>query len=144
MIIKNAFVYTEEHEFKKKDILVSGERIIQIADYNEYQEGDSCIIDGEECFAIPGLIDIHFHGAIGYDFCDASEEELKKIAKYEAENGILVICPATIKVKMAQSWLESTWKVHLSVRERQEHRIQTTLQSQIQECSNVCNKERKI
>ena len=36
-------------------------------------------------YAIPGLVDIHFHGAVGYDFCQASKEELLKIAEYEAK-----------------------------------------------------------
>ena len=39
-------------------------------------------------YAIPGLVDIHFHGAVGHDFCQASKEELLKIAEYEAANGL--------------------------------------------------------
>ena len=54
------------------------------------------ILDAGGLLAIPGLVDIHFHGAMGRDFCDADEESLRIIAKYEAEQGILAICPATM------------------------------------------------
>lgn len=94
MRIIGAKVYTPEHIFAKQDIFVEGERIVPA------QEG--CVREREDCvdatglYAIPGLIDIHFHGAVGWDFCDASEEGLEKIADYEAQNGILAICPATM------------------------------------------------
>ncbi|MFR9066314.1 MAG: hypothetical protein ACLVJH_04640 [Faecalibacterium prausnitzii] len=28
-------------------------------------------------YALPGLVDIHFHGAMGKDFCDANEEAIR-------------------------------------------------------------------
>lgn len=96
MIIKNALVYTTNHVFEKKDILVEGERIADIREHGETPETDATVIDGEGYYVIPGLVDIHFHGAVGYDFCNASHEELRKIAEYEAKNGVLAICPATM------------------------------------------------
>lgn len=96
MIIKNALVYTMGHRFEKKDILIKGERISDIVEKGQALEADDTVIDGEGLYAIPGLVDIHFHGAVGHDFCNASKEELLKIAEYEAGNGILAMCPATM------------------------------------------------
>lgn len=96
MIIKNALVYTTGHRFEKKDILIKGERISDIVEKGQALEADDTVIDGEGLYAIPGLVDIHFHGAVGHDFCNASKEELLKIAEYEAGNGILAMCPATM------------------------------------------------
>lgn len=96
MIIKNALVYTASHKFEKKDILIKGERISDVAENGEVSVTDDTVLDGEGLYAIPGLVDIHFHGAVGYDFCSASEDELLKIAEYEAKNGILAMCPATM------------------------------------------------
>lgn len=95
MIIKNAFVYTENHEFQKRDIAIQNERIKSITEtiYSNTQEE---ALDAEGLYAIPGLVDIHIHGAAGHDFCDASETGLQEIAGYEAQNGILAICPATM------------------------------------------------
>jgi hypothetical protein len=40
-------------------------------------EDDDEIIDGEGCYAIPGLVDVHFHGCVGHDFCDGTPEAIK-------------------------------------------------------------------
>lgn len=96
MIVKNAQVYTTEHRFEKKDILIKNERITELVEHGTQLPEDVLVIDGEGFYAIPALVDIHFHGAVGYDFCNASKEELLKIAEYEARNGVLAICPATM------------------------------------------------
>lgn len=91
MIIRNAMTYTEECKFEQRDVLVDGE---WFTDSLEKAEGE--ILDGSGCYAIPGLTDIHFHGCIGYDFCDGTEEALQAIADYEASVGVTTIVPATM------------------------------------------------
>lgn len=94
MIIKNAQVYTGEHVFEKKDIYIKNDRFVENPDPEN--EDAETVIDAEGLYAVPGLVDIHFHGASGFDFCSATQEELLKIAEYEAQNGILAMCPATM------------------------------------------------
>lgn len=91
MIIKNTFIYTSDHNFHKGDINIFKDRIVK-----DPQKEDSMIIDGTGLYAIPGLVDIHFHGAVGHDFCDGDPEGLSEIAKYEVSHGITAICPATM------------------------------------------------
>lgn len=54
----------------------------------------------EEEFLIPGLIDIHFHGCLGQDFCDGKREAIECLAKYEIEHGVTGICPATLTLAL--------------------------------------------
>ena len=54
----------------------------------------------EEEFLIPGLIDIHFHGCLGQDFCDGTREAIECLAKYELEHGVTGICPATLTLAL--------------------------------------------
>lgn len=89
MIIKNADVFCEDGVFRSKDICTDGEVFSS-------SSLDDQILDAEGCYAIPGLVDIHFHGCVGYDFCDGTEEAIQNMAAYEAENGVLAICPATM------------------------------------------------
>ena len=56
--------------------------------------GDDIVIDASDCYVIPGLVDLHFHGAVGEDFSDATPEGLQKIADYELSEGVTYICPA--------------------------------------------------
>ena len=109
MQIKNAMVYTKDHKFEKADIQVEDEHIIKITPCEsgmqekaaglsaaDVHREDSPEIDAEGLYAIPGLVDIHLHGAVGHDFCTATVDELEKIAEYEARHGVLAICPATM------------------------------------------------
>lgn len=89
MKIKNAKVFQPNGDFVEQDLFVAGSYITQ-------QENHDETIDAQGCYAIPGLIDLHFHGCVGYDFCDAASEALTAMAEYEAKNGVLAICPATV------------------------------------------------
>lgn len=90
MVIKNAEVFTEDNVFIKKDVYIDG--MVFSENNDDYRE----IIDGTDCYLIPGLTDIHFHGCIGYDFCDGTKESIEKIANYEASVGVTTIVPATM------------------------------------------------
>ncbi|MFI3212810.1 MAG: N-acetylglucosamine-6-phosphate deacetylase [Eubacteriales bacterium] len=92
MIIKNASVYTEEGNFVVKDIYVEGNQFVE----GMAEVSDTEVIDGTGCYAIPGLTDLHFHGCVGYDFCDGTIEAITKIAEYEASVGVTNIVPATM------------------------------------------------
>lgn len=92
MIIKNVKVYTESMEFVSKEIAIRDGRFAEVKDADPTEE----VLDGEGCYAIPGLIDLHFHGCKGYDFCDGTKEAIARIAEYEASVGVTAIAPATM------------------------------------------------
>lgn len=56
--------------------------------------------DEADTYVIPGLVDIHSHGAMGVDVCECNEDELIKLADYETRNGITSYCPATMTLPM--------------------------------------------
>ncbi len=89
MVIKHALVFTEDCRFTEKDVYVEDGRIADTA-------SDTEVIDGSGCYLIPGLMDIHFHGCVGHDFCDATTEALNAMAEYELKSGITSICPASM------------------------------------------------
>lgn len=93
MIIKNVKVYTEDKLFQYGQIIIEDGLFAAQA---EDTDNEDQIIDGEGCYAIPGLIDLHFHGCMGHDICDGTKEALHEIAKYEATIGVTAIAPATM------------------------------------------------
>lgn len=85
--------------FRERDVVVEG----QIFSSIEASGDEACgvggaadTLDASGCYVIPGLIDVHFHGAMGHDFCDASDEGISVIAAYEASRGVTSICPTTM------------------------------------------------
>ena len=92
MIIKNALIYTPRHTFEEGSLTIREGRIVPFAQPEEGEE----IVDAKGAYALPGLVDIHFHGAMGHDFCDASDEGISAIAAYEASRGVTSICPTTM------------------------------------------------
>lgn len=89
MRIKNALVYTADGAFKQQDLCIENTLIAAAC-------SDARVYDAEKLYAIPGLIDIHLHGAMGCDFCDADPQSLRTIARYEAQHGITAFVPASM------------------------------------------------
>lgn len=96
MIIENVLKYTEDKTFVFSNIGIENERFVE--------DGASrdVVIDGEGCYAIPGLIDIHFHGCVGHDFCDGTNQSIKSIAAYQASVGVTTIVPATMTLPQTE------------------------------------------
>ena len=59
-------------------------------------------IDAECNYIAPGLVDIHIHGYLGEDICDAKPEGIKKIAYGVIENGVTAFLPTTMTVSKDQ------------------------------------------
>lgn len=95
MIIKNANIYTEDHRFIKGTVALENGRFVSNA---EVDETHSRSVDAEGLYMIPGLVDIHFHGCMGADMCDGTEQALDVITAYEASIGVTSICPATMTI----------------------------------------------
>lgn len=89
MEFKNLKVYQPDGSFRTGGLVLSGDRIA-----NAPASADACDMGG--LYAIPGLIDIHFHGCAGYDLCDGTEQAISAIARYQASRGVCAICPATM------------------------------------------------
>ena len=103
MIIDNVQVYTPDKTFVKGGIVLEGKTIQRI--YTEKDAPDlqgKDVLHGNGAYAIPGLIDIHFHGCMGDDFCDASKEAIARIAAYEASIGVTAMAPATMTLPVAE------------------------------------------
>lgn len=90
----NAKVFHSGGDFKLGSFCVSDDKFASVlSDDNDL---DKKIYDCKAAYVIPGLIDIHFHGCVGHDFCEASFDAISAIANYELNHGITSICPATM------------------------------------------------
>ena len=107
MIIKNAKVFLENQTFEEGEIRVRDGRIEEVRAGKMRGEGFLAlpgeeVIDCQGAYAIPGLIDLHFHGCMGDDFCDGTKDAIRRIAEYEASVGVTAIAPATMTLPVEE------------------------------------------
>lgn len=92
MIIKGGKVFQEDGSFLEQTLYVNDHRLVDKAEYQD----DGEVIDAEGLLVLPGLVDIHSHGAAGEDFSDGNPEGFKKILQYEKRCGITSYCPTSM------------------------------------------------
>ena len=95
MIIKNGLVFNEDCKFEQKDVYIENGIIVSTID----EVSDKTEIDAQGNYVIPGLIDTHTHGAMGYDFCDKDVEGIKAIARYLKSQGVTAFCPTSMTLQ---------------------------------------------
>ena len=95
--IERGTVITPWRTLPGATVLVEGTQI------KEIQEASHSIplpgtrrIDATGCYVAPGYIDIHMHGAAGYDGMDATPQAIDGIARYIAAHGVTGFLPTTV------------------------------------------------
>ncbi|MBO5060545.1 MAG: N-acetylglucosamine-6-phosphate deacetylase [Clostridia bacterium] len=87
MLLKNGNILYDDFTFRSGDLSISGGKIT----FDDTSSKD--VIDCTDCYVVPGLIDIHTHGAEGFDALDGSFEAIDEISKFMASNGVTTYLP---------------------------------------------------
>ena len=96
MLIKNGLVYnTVMKKFYRNDLKIDGGKIVGIGSF----ESDDFTIDAEGKYIIPGLVDIHSHGAVGVDTMDCDSKKLAKMCDFYSSHGVTTLFPTTTTAK---------------------------------------------
>lgn len=78
--------------------IVFDEKIEKIVHTGEVNLDDYEVIDAQNCYIAPGLVDIHIHGYLGADVSDGSVDGVKTMAQGIVKNGVTSWCPTTMTV----------------------------------------------
>lgn len=92
MIIKGGKVFQEDGNFCEQTLYIKDGILTEAFEETDNEE----IIDASGLLILPGLVDIHSHGAFGKDFSDGDPEGLKEILRYERRCGITSYCPTSM------------------------------------------------
>lgn len=69
------------------------------------QELETAAIDVKHHYVVPGFLDQHVHGSVGFDFMDASVEGNLRISKYLPQLGVTSFLATTLTASMADTLL---------------------------------------
>ncbi len=98
-IIKNGTVITPEREIRDGIVIILGEKIIQVAKRGEVEEPlDAEIVDANNGYISPGLIDIHVNGAMGADITKVESDTFSVMGRFFVKNGIVYTHPADVLI----------------------------------------------
>ena len=93
MLLKGGKVLLDTFEFEEKNVLVRDGRIAEVTDDISISEE---VLDCTDCYIVPGLVDVHTHGCLGYDYTDAGESEIAKMADYQLSRGVTSFLPTLV------------------------------------------------
>ena len=94
MLFRGGKVFTGE-KFEETAVRTEGGKIVAVAPELLEKPGEEVVELGENLL-VPGFIDLHTHGCIGYDFSTASEEEIEKMCGFYFSRGITSVAGTTM------------------------------------------------
>ncbi len=92
-IITNGTILTPDEQIRGGAVVVEGGKI---AGVERGKAAGTMGIDAHGHYVIPGLIDIHIHGADGFDTMDATPEAIRRIGRFIAKHGVTSYLPTTV------------------------------------------------
>lgn len=89
MLLQNGIVYYEGEFQTGRNISICKDVICE-------SSFDNLSLDCTDLYILPGLIDIHTHGALGYDALDGTNQAIDGIAKYMLKCGVTTFLPTVM------------------------------------------------
>ncbi|MCT4509449.1 MAG: N-acetylglucosamine-6-phosphate deacetylase [Tepidibacter sp.] len=88
-----------EDKVLEDSVIIFNNKIVDIVSNNEFKNRKvDSVIDAKGNYLSAGFIDLHIHGAGGYDTMDATNEALNTISKTIIRNGVTSYLPTTMSM----------------------------------------------
>lgn len=88
-LIRNINLVNPYEIFFGYGVVVEQDKIVEInIEDNIKIENIDLVIDGKGNFLVPGFVDIHNHGNMGFDIMDSTEDAIDNIGKFHLQNGV--------------------------------------------------------
>ena len=96
MLLKNAKIILPQAETRQNSVFVERGIIKDIFPATIGNSNDDQIIDLNGARLFAGFIDVHNHGAVGFDVNNANSDELIEVGKFLAKNGVTAWLPTLV------------------------------------------------
>ena len=102
----NGYVFNSDNEcFVRRNVICEDGYICDIT--SGFVPHGCEVVDINGKYLIPGMVDVHTHGIGGYDFTDASTENIKEMCKVYAKNGTTSVMATLASTSMRYFYYKS-------------------------------------
>ena len=95
-LITGGTILTPDKVLKGHSVIIEGDKILRIAPNASLGGDNKEIINVKGSFVVPGFIDIHVHGALGFDTMDATHAAILGMGDFFAGFGVTSFLPTTV------------------------------------------------
>ncbi len=92
--IRNGIIITPQEVLREQALIINDKAIERIG--ADSTSPDTTVIDAKGCYVVPGFIDVHVHGADGYDTMDATPKAIQTMGAFYAKHGVTSYYPTTM------------------------------------------------
>ena len=97
-------LFTPSEKVEQPLVLIDGDKIVRLSSRSSAEiPAGSRHIDFEGSFLAPGLIDLHVHGAVGYDLMQDDETGRAAFEKFLIRHGVTSYYPTTLTASLADT-----------------------------------------
>jgi N-acetylglucosamine-6-phosphate deacetylase len=106
-LIRGGTILTPQQTLENSVLVIEGGRIAAIEPEGQVSPNpdEGRVLEAGGLWVMPGMIDVHVHGAVGCDTMDATPEALQKMGEFFLRQGVTSYLPTTIT-----STPEATWR----------------------------------
>ncbi len=99
LLLTGGTIISDGRRFENPGVLI---RDGKIASLGRASADDAVRIELGEQILIPGLIDIHTHGAVGHDFTEGTDEAFDAVSRYQARHGVTGVVATLLTMPLGE------------------------------------------
>ncbi|HJQ34035.1 MAG TPA: N-acetylglucosamine-6-phosphate deacetylase [Pyrinomonadaceae bacterium] len=97
LVLRGARVVTPAGVLERADVHVEQGRIARVTEGGSEEGAEGVrVLDLKGLTLYPGFVDVHIHGAVGVDTLEAGAEDLHRVARFLASNGVTAWLPTLV------------------------------------------------
>ncbi|HEX8925717.1 MAG TPA: N-acetylglucosamine-6-phosphate deacetylase [Terriglobales bacterium] len=101
--ITAAELYSADQRIANPLVLIEDGRIVSITSRIESDvPANARLLEFPDTALVPGYIDLHIHGAAGYDVMQASDDGLQRMARFLAQRGVSSFLATTVTAELSR------------------------------------------